>query len=238
MDVLLSLQGQGYDRWGERFVKRQPLSRKQVLVGPTPTVGQAKDALIGAIRAAGPGGRLFVNVGHGAAGGDLSLQQGMFDLAPNRVLRVGGPGLANCWVNAFYDTNTAGPPSISDMENDVKNNPTSQRLANWRIYQEIAAVFKATKLQRVVLLTCRVGNATEFLRKVANDWGTVIQAYTVRVELTTETIQTGKKIEFRYYLGLQDNPPTGKSAAELVIMEEEIPVGASDTFVVGPPLSN
>jgi hypothetical protein len=29
---------------------------------------------------------------------------------------------------------------------------------------------------RVVLLTLQVGNSTEFLRKVANDWGTVIQA--------------------------------------------------------------
>ena len=72
------------------------------------------------------------------------------------------------------------------MDHDLKNNPSSPRLARWRIYEEISRAFKAASVRAVVLLTCRVGSATEFLRKVANDWGVIVRAYRQRVALTED----------------------------------------------------
>src|SRR5262249_72669 len=155
--------------WGDRFVKRQPLRRQQLTIGPLPSVSDAKDAVVNSIRAAGAGGTVIINVGHGAGGGTFQAPEGLFDLAPGGVMRVGGHRAAGILVDVCYDVAVGGPPAISDMENDLKNNPSSPRLAHWRIYQEIAQTFKATGTREVILLTCRVGNATEFLRKVAND---------------------------------------------------------------------
>ena len=151
-------------------------------------------------------------------------------------MRIGGFNVVGSFVDVFYDVNLLGPPSISDMENDLKNNPQSPRLARWRVYQNISAAFKNAHLREVALLTCRVGNATEFLRKVANDWGLVVRAYRQRVALTEDVTTVGKKVTRRFFMHLENNPPAGKSAADLIIMEEEIPFSPPDTFLVGPPL--
>ena len=130
----------------------------------------------------------------------------------------------------------SSPVAISDLEFDLQNNPTSQRLAHWRVYQEIANAFKTTKPLEFILLTCKVGNATEFLRKVANDWGVVITAYRQRVVLTEDVVTVGKRFTHHYYLHLENDPPLNKPAADMVIYEEELPYRPADTFRVGPPL--
>jgi hypothetical protein len=238
MDVVLSvISVDGWHLWGNRFVKRQPLSRIQQTIGPNPTVDQAKAAVLKSITAAGAGGRVIINVGHGAGGGTLLPNQGSFELAPGGVMRIVGFNVANGFVDVFYDVNVKGPPAISDKENDEKNNPTSPRLARWRIYEEISRAFRAGRLREVALLTCRVGSSTEFLRKVANDWGVVIRAYRQRVALTEDIVSVGKQVTHHFYMHLENNPPAGKSAADLIVLEEEIPFNPPDTFLVGPPLS-
>ena len=235
MDSMLSVSAGGWDRWGERFVKRQPLARVQQLIPAAVSPEGAKLAIIRAIHTAGAGGRLIMNVGHGAGGGPLLPTEGSFEMAPGGAMRIGGRGVAGCFVDVFYDVSTS-PVAPSDLEFDLKNNPQSTRLAHWRVYQEIAAAFKAIRPREVILLTCRVGSATEFLRKVANDWQTVITAYRQRVALTTDTVTVGRQTTTHFYLHLENDPPLGKPAADLVIHEEEIPYRPSDTFRVGPPL--
>jgi hypothetical protein len=121
------------------------------------------------------------------------------------------------------------------MENDQKHNPTSPRLARWRIYEEISRAFKAARLREVALLTCRVGRSIEFLRKVANDWGVVIRAYRQRVALAEDVTTVGRRVTRRFFMHLDNNPPIRKSAADLIALEEEIPFGPADTFLVAPP---
>src|SRR4051812_19863923 len=128
-EVVLSVTADGWNRWGERFVKRQPLRREQRTVGPSPSVSDAKNAVVNAIQAAGAGGTVIINVGHGAGGGNLQATEGTFELAPGGVMKIGGRGVAGTFVDVFYDVSLAGPPAISDMENDLKNNPNSPRLA-------------------------------------------------------------------------------------------------------------
>src|SRR5512139_2661768 len=125
--VILSVNDGQWNKWGDQFVARQPLSRKQLLVSSRPTVEEAKSRLLAAIRETGTTGRLIVSVGHGSANTGSSLE-GMVDLAPAAVLRLGGLNAAvpPHFVSVFYDVNVAGPPSTSDLDHDLKNNPRSQ----------------------------------------------------------------------------------------------------------------
>lgn len=236
MDVLFSVAADGWDQWGLQFVKRQPLGRVQHTIGRKPTVEQTKAALRKAISVAGPGGRVIINVGHGSGGGDLDTNQGSFELAPGATLKIVGYHVIGGYVDVFYDVNVAGPPSMSDLESDRRNNPTSERLARWADYQAISSAFKDGRLREVVLLTCRVGQSTEFLRKVANDWGVVIRAYRQRVALMEDSATVGRKVTRRHRMYLENDPPGSKSAADLIVLEEEIPYAPRETFLVGPPL--
>lgn len=236
-DVVLSVTAGGWNLWGERFVKRQPLARVQHTIGPNPSSSQAKAAVLRAIAEAGTGGRVIINVGHGASADDAEGRQGSFELAPGGAMKIVGFRVNGGFVDVFYDVNVLGPPSSSDMDHDKQNNPGAPRLARWAVYQEIARAFKTTRPREVVLLTCRVGNSTEFLRKVANDWGVVIRAYRQRVALTEDITTVGNTTTRRFFMHLENSPPAGKSAADLVVSEEEIPFAPAETFLVGPPLA-
>ena len=238
MDVVLSVTADGWDEWGKKFVKRQPQARVQQTIGRHPTVEQAKAAILKAIATAGTDGRVIINVGHGAGGGQSPTTEGSFELAPGGAMKIVGRNVKNGFVDVFYDVNLSGPPSISNLENDQKYNSKSQRLAHWKIYQEISNAFKDAKLREVALLTCRVGGSTEFLRKVANDWGVVIRAYRQRVVLEEDVTRVGQHVTRRFFMHLENNRVTGKPASDLILMEEQIPFAPADTFLVGPPLAS
>jgi hypothetical protein len=236
VDVVVSVTAGGWNKWGENFVKRQPQSRLQQPIGASPGVVATKAAILRAITTAGAGGRVIINVGHGSGGGALMPTEGKFELAPGGAMTIAGPGVHGAYVNVFYDINMAGPPSMSDLDHDLKNTPHSTRAAHWKVYQEISTAFKKGRLREVALLTCRVGNSTEFLRKVANDWGVVIRAYRQRVVLTTVTTTTGHQKTFQYFMHLENKPPRASTPAdELATMETEIPYSPNDTYLVGPP---
>ncbi len=226
--VLLSIMDGQWNKWGDNFVKRQPLARTQMLIGAKPTVDEAKAALIRAVTEAGTTGTVIISVGHGVAV-DGSTIDGMVELAPGGVMRLVGlngsvpPG----FVRVFYDKAPDGPGQQSDLDFDLKNNPKATRLAHWRVYQEIAQAFRTTKPYEVVLLTCRIGGATEFLRKIANDWGVVVRAYKVRVGLDTNSP--------RPLVFLENRPPPYSTAADTVLHEEELPFAPADTIRIGPP---
>lgn len=152
-------------------------------------------------------------------------------------MTIAGGLIVGRFVDVFYNVRK-NPPQPSDLENDIKNNPNSTFLKNWRVYEDLSAKLKAIGLLRIVLMTCRVGNSTEFLRKVANDWGTVIQAYRKRVEIQqfvgTGSLAGAKPIRIVFLEGSNTTPSSPASAIQ--IQEEEIPFDPSQTFLVGPPL--
>jgi hypothetical protein len=227
--VILSVNDGSWNKWGDQFVKRQPLSRKQLLIGPNPSVDQAKNSILAAVREAGTSGTVVISVGHGAAGAGSTFE-GMVDIAPNRVMRLAGANASvpPNFVSVFYDVSLAGPPAISDLDNDTKFNPSSQRLANWRVYQQIAAAFKQTAPREVILLSCKVGNSVDFVKKIANDWKVVVRAYKVQVGIDPNPP--------RFQVFLANHPPPYPTAAETVLHEEELPFAPADTLLVGPPL--
>jgi hypothetical protein len=230
--VILSVQDGSWNKWGDQFVKALPLQRAQNLILRGVTAEQAKTKLIRAAAAAA-GGTLIISVGHGGSGTGAA-GEGFVDLAPGGVLRLGGLNASTSpaqnnqnYVSVFYDVALNGPPAISDYQNDVKYNPTSTRLKRWKVYQEICKGFKSAGLREIVLLSCNVGNATDFVRKLARDWGTVIRAYKVKVALDTNPK--------RYLLYLINNPPPYKLAVDTIAHEEQLPSAPAQTVLIGPP---
>lgn len=167
-----------------------------------------------ACRTAGKGGTLLMLVGHGGdvttlmqrkdrvLSAEQELAVGMFDLAPCKK----GPTGRKCDFrqeesDVFYDY---APPSTvarswSPMESDFQ----SYDKASYAQKQAIKAKFmdyikyrlfghcvQANGLRQVVLLNCNVGNATEFMQKVANDWQVPVVAFKRRLETREEPKST------------------------------------------------
>jgi hypothetical protein len=168
--------------WARQVVRANPANMVNV-----PTVAAAPRDIVkkisGAIKTAGAGGLLVVAVGHGVSSGQFP-STGAFDVADHHGMRIGGRGSnrdPKCFVDVFYDTKPpAGSPSaLSDKEMDEQFRPGGwqERLDRWTIYEELCKSFVDGKLTLVVILTCRVGNSVEFLKKVAVQWQTTILAY-------------------------------------------------------------
>jgi hypothetical protein len=206
--------------------------RGGVLVGGSPTLAQALIAVKGAITAAGGQGVVIFNVGHGSTGAIGNPLEGTVDLAPNKVMRLGGANSTDVFVNVFYDVNLAGPGGFSQRDNDLKFNqnvPAARiRAANFATYQDIGATCKANSTRRVIFLTCKVGRSVDFLKKIATDWGTVVEAYTERVALQ---VQGNGRV--RMFL-FKDPPGTGTN---IPLGEEQIPFPtATNSVRVGAPI--
>lgn len=129
------------------------------------------------------GGLLILAVGHGITNSDYP-NQGGFDLADQAQMRIGGKGSnvdPKTFVDVFYEDKPpkGSPVPFSDKENDERTHAagSEKRLKDFAIYKDLCQAFVDGKLAGVVLLTCRVGNSTEFLQKVASQWNTRIIAY-------------------------------------------------------------
>jgi peptidoglycan hydrolase-like protein with peptidoglycan-binding domain len=155
-----------------------------------------------AAQKAGPRGILVMSVGHGAIINTLSDEEGFFDLGPAGSFRLGGrnamlPGDPPppkpekphpVRTSAFYDFRTPNStqksgflPSRKD-EDEASSAPTARvRLNNFKQYMDISDTFKKTGLACVVLLTCKVGAASGFIKRVRQQWGTPIVGYNRRV---------------------------------------------------------
>ncbi len=229
MDVIISEKDGMADRWGEDYFKRRPPKRHFLLTRAS-TLDQVVQTIRNAIAAAGSTGDLILNVGHGA-GVPANPLDGTVELAPGGKLTLGGANNTNVFVNVFYDVNLAGPHGFSRKDDDVKFNANTPRgklrLKNWNTYQQVSAAFKQAKLRKVVFLTCNVGSSTDFLRKIANDWGVVIEAYKRRMVLTPQP-------SGRTRLHLQGDAPG--HGTNVPASEENLPLAtASNSLRVGPP---
>ena len=247
--VVVTETGAPWFKWADKFTKFDPTLRKMVTMrtGASPQV--AASVIKGAVGQANPGGVLILSVGHGFGGGTFRSNEGMFDLAPGGTFRIGGasailpgeppptgkvicgrPRVEDCVdrVDAmvFY-ADPVPKPNISRKDWDEQNPgaDAKTRLDNWRQYQEISAAIKNGGLACVLLLTCRVGLSVDFLKRVAQDWGTPICAYRRRV--------VGQEINGRARLFLEgDAPGTGTNTPE---GEVWYPLSMVDIVTIWPP---
>lgn len=244
--VVISVKDGMADVWGNQFVavftKRShkvamggtftPVTpRFQVIMPPSPSPDMVIATVKKAVDQAGSGGTVVFNVGHGSAVNNSTVD-GTVELAPNGKFKLGGlnADLDSVFLSVFYDFDPDGSgPRKSQLENDRLFNQTTNRLTRWSQYQKLAAIFKAGRLRKVVFLTCRVGNSTDFLKKIALDWNVVIEAYRRRVVLAPQP-------SGRVRIHLQGDAPgmlTNVPDSEENLFSEVVRV--SDTVLVGPP---
>lgn len=235
--IVLSTTESDWLGWAKSYANRQSQGRVVNTMPSGLSISQAKPHIMKAVSDAGTDGVLVLSVGHGTAVNGSSVD-GMIEIAPGgRATLVGLNGVGT--VNVFYNVRIRADQR-SDMENDLKDNPSSPRLADFKTYLEIGAHFKATKLHRVIFLTCRVGNATEFIKKIANDWQTVVAAYTKRVAVSRQIFtEPGKAPVTENYCHLEGEifPATGPNGGDLnAIAKQELPYRPNFQVFVGPPL--
>ena len=128
-------------------------------------------------------GLVIFSVGHGIVTQGFK-DQGGFDCADDKRLRLGGKGSfadPATFVDVFYDDK---PPAGSTLKFSPKETDerlggpgSQQRLKNWSVYLDLCKAFVDGRVAGVLLLTCNVGNATGFLKKVATQWQTTIIGY-------------------------------------------------------------
>ena len=92
-------------------------------------------------------------------------------------------------TSAFYDFREPSPTQASGSNSSRKEDDTTlngsalakRRLSNFASYEDIGKTFRSVGLSGVVILSCRVGGASGFMRRVRQQWGVPIIGYTRRV---------------------------------------------------------
>ena len=238
--VILSVNDGMWSKWGAQYVAKAPLLREQQLVKDKIDAVAGKKAILAAIAAAGTGGTLVMNVGHGALVADNGTKdEGMFQMLPSGSV-VGTPGAmdicgrnaaSTAFVNVFYDEPKV-KPNVSDIKFDEGQAPPPERLLRWRTYKEIGAAMKAQGLDRVILLSCEIGQSSGMMTKVAADWQTAVQAYSV--ELVAEE-QKGDRTHRIIAHSVKRPFSTDMAASDLEAWRTEIP--SQDMVLFSPPAS-
>jgi hypothetical protein len=236
--VLYDQNSPPHKQWSDQFVNHDSWStanRKRVPLNGNQTVKQLVDTIVGAAKDA-RGGDLIFAVGHGGTASSTgsygnsadptTLAQGFVDLAPKHKLRL-GRGAKGDWLDPFYNYVFPHPglKSMSDMDQDqnLGFSGGAQRLINWHLYQQIGTAIKTNGVNKVTFLTCNIGNASNFVKKIALDWNVVIRAYKRYVWFV------GSKPVRVCLDGDQNGGPTNTPDAEY-----QLP--AVDYVLIGPPL--
>lgn len=218
--------------WTRDYVKRQPLARNSLVMSSSPSPQQVVDTITKAAKLAGAGGTLIFNLGHGGTSSTGDVREGFIDLAPGKKFRIGGQQQDGVFTNVFYDVNVAGPNAFSDRDNDLKFNAgtagAKTRQEHFAAYKKIGEAIQAARIYRVIFLTCKVGNSTDLVKKIANDWNVVVTAPKRRVVLDPQP-----KNRMRIHLE-GDAPDFGTNTAA---SEEELFVFDNlNSYSAGPSL--
>lgn len=193
--VVVTEQSAPWRAWAKQFQAWPFAGLVEIVSGVSLDAAAAK--LEEAARMAGPGGAILLSVGHGGSGsaGFGPTDEGFFDLAPsgfrvagNNAVLTGGAGKVN-QVSVFYDkvpsfggTVKAKSRKQEDEERAKSNNPkisgpAKTRLAHFNRYLQVGKTIRANGVGAIILLTCKVGRASDFLTRARKQLGAPIGAY-------------------------------------------------------------
>jgi hypothetical protein len=223
-----------HTKWAAQFVAFDSNNRKSVGISGSLGAEQVRNTIIQA--AAHPTGdrEIIFAVGHGGVA--QFPDEGTVDLAPSKKFRLARGNKPGVYVDPFYDFvfPHQGVVPMSDKrfdENQVSSSPPAlgahSRLQHWAVYASIGTAMKANKIYRVTFLTCRVGNAVDFIKKISLDWGTLVKAYKRFVVYQLD----GSSGKVRAFLE-GDDPGKGTNVQ---LGENNVP--QQDFVTVGPPLA-
>jgi hypothetical protein len=203
--VVVTEKNAPFLNWARSFAKGpQPFNRGIVEIANGTGIDQVAAQLKRAATTAGRGGVVILSVGHGSlASATGSNDEGAFELGPagsfivagrNATIKPTKAAIAGKFpkpshVSVFYDFRV--PDSTqksgfrqSDKERDEaqSGNPNARtRLDNFRRFEDVARTFKGIGLSAVILLTCKVGGASGFMKRFRQHIGVPLIAYTRRV---------------------------------------------------------
>jgi hypothetical protein len=221
-----------HTKWAAQFVAADPQNRKSVGISGSLGPEQVRSTIVQAAAHVTGDHELVFAVGHGGA---LSMDEGTVDLAPQKKFRLSRGNKPGVYLDPFYDFVFPhdGVVPMSDKrfdENQVATSPPAlgahARLQHWAVYASIGTAMRANNIYRVTFLTCRVGNAVDFIKKISHDWGTLVKAYRRFVVYQLD----GSSGHVRAFLE-GDDPGKGTNVK---LGETELP--QQDFVTVGPPL--
>lgn len=217
--------------WAAQYVAYDPQNRKSLGISGTLGADQVRATIVRAtVNVTGDREILFA-VGHGGA---TAMDEGTVDLAPARKFRLARGNKPGIYVDPFYDFVFPhdGVVPMSDKrfdESQAKSAPVwsgpNVRLKHWSDYASIGTSMRTNSIYRVTFLTCRIGNALDFIRKISLDWHTQVRAYTRYVVYQLD----GSSKRVRAYLE-GDAPGSGSNVP---FGESNVP--QQDFVTVGPP---
>jgi hypothetical protein len=85
-------------------------------------------------------------------------------------------------------------------------------------YLELGRIFRATPVRRIVLLTCNVANAPDFLNELATDLGVPATAYTERVMSRWEERRGSPRHVWMFLEGDAQGQGTNNDRADVELM--------------------
>lgn len=202
--VIVSEKKEQFAMWADQvvaFFKKNNTRIANISVEGAVTPKDVAKVYETAASLAGTGGIVFINAGHGIPSEVGNADDGRLDLAPHQRFMLGGrddllvgevpsrnqkDNGIRLHTSVFYDEDPDGAgPRPSKKRNDETFNKASpgakQRLANWAAYESICSSFKSRHLHGVVVLTCRVGQSSGMMRKIAQQWGCPVIAYPRRI---------------------------------------------------------
>lgn len=191
-------------RWAMQYQGADPAERAVIEMGGS-TPDDVLEATAAAVARAGASGRVIFAVGHGGAGTEPS--GGQFDLAPNRAFRVTqflvyDEDLTHTWHSTYSvrhleqtyleAAGTEGSDARARARRSwIRTYAEAEGPAAWDQVGELAtlrpyyerwcSLFRGSGLASVILLTCNVANAEDFLLEVATDMDVTVRAFTERV---------------------------------------------------------
>jgi hypothetical protein len=213
--------------WAAQYVKADPQNRKSSPISNTLGPDQVRNAIVQGLANVTNDREVIFAVGHGGA---LSLSEGTIELAPGHTFELARGWNPPIYVDPFYDFVFPSDPTGKSMkQTDQIVNPAggARRLAHWAVYTSIGTAMRANNIYRVTFLTCRVGNALNFIKKISLDWNTLVKAYTRYVWYGPAV--TGSRV-VAYLDG--DNPGSGT-----YVTQGETQLPQVDFVTVGPPLA-
>jgi hypothetical protein len=196
--VVFDAGGAGFQKaWATSFKAADKLNREIFPVTAAMSIAQLIGQFKAAAQKAHGGGEVVFAVGHGglATGGSTV---DFVDLAPSKKMRIVDGGGADAFVDPWYDWVKPNPGLVaqSDKTFDEKEakagNGKSPKLQRWDQYKAIGQAMRSGDVKRVWFLTCRIGQSPNFIKKIANDWGVDVRAYTRFVWFNKESPTRGR----------------------------------------------
>jgi hypothetical protein len=187
MKVVISAGEAEFRRWADQYAAADADRAVVNLANTADRVG-VLHAVREAVNQAGRGGHVILSVGHGAAANGST---GWFTLDASGDMRI--------------DADTLMPQEQSSPSYD------RDRDLLRRDYFDVGNMLHRGGIARAVLLTCNVGNAIDFVQRVANDWRVSVLAYRRRVACVFETAQLARLYLFGDPDGQGTNIPAGRN---------------------------